>query len=167
MRLDPALGALAPPSLARGMGMMGNSAISLWSGAAQLERNGTACDGGTDGFFRGGVVGRIRLALWAQFKQESTHPPPVLHCGPPLLKNSLAAISRSCPANWEGADTYTGAEAAMKPPGYGVTTMRRGSYDDAALSLRPVSIQLAPGGRETKKGCLLGVNMHLKCPYSS
>lgn len=38
----------------------------------------------------------------------------------------------------------------MDSPGYGIAAMRRGSYDDAAASLRPVSIDLPSRGKGEK-----------------
>lgn len=38
----------------------------------------------------------------------------------------------------------------MDSTGYGVAATRRGSYDDAAASLRPVSIDLPSRGRGEK-----------------
>lgn len=39
----------------------------------------------------------------------------------------------------------------MDTPHYGIAAMRRGSYDDAAASLRPVSID-RPSERKGEKG---------------
>lgn len=41
-------------------------------------------------------------------------------------------------------------EGSMEPADYGITAMRRGSYDDAAASLRPVSIDPPSTGKGEK-----------------
>lgn len=151
---------------------MGTLAISLWDEAAQLERNRTACDGGTDGFPQGA------RSDWHCGPRSSRTAPLPSSVALLLSWTSLAAVRRSCPADSDDAalrnrrdessaintlHSFWSCQGKMEQPCYGVATARRGSFDDSALSLRPVSNRVLPVGSETTKRQLFSVTLQLNC----
>lgn len=93
---------------------MGITGISLWDEAAQLERNRTACDGGMDGFCQRGCC-QIRPMLWAQVKQDSPPPPPLLWLS---FVEDLITVSR---LGWYGAPEppkHMNPPVAVQPGNY-------------------------------------------------
>lgn len=115
---NPTFGGIVPPSLAREWGRGGRPDGNL--GDLIMERScptGAERDSlwwGMDGFCQRGCC-HIRPVLWAQVKQDSPPPP---SCGSPLLKTSLAAVSR---LGWYGAPEppkHMNPPVAVQPGNY-------------------------------------------------
>lgn len=145
--------------------LIGRTSMSLRDEEAPPERNRTGCNGRVHGFRgagRGSVDGGLDTSSGAVGPGQAQNNS-YLACqpGPPIVANLI-----SCSARWwvsscnrilrnfsaeprrlttrtflQNSERSLGllGDAGMDSPGNGVAVMRRGSYDDAAASLHPVS----------------------------
>lgn len=65
----------------------------------------------------------------------------------PAERNKLPSDNANCSTGLQGVRSLLG-DASMNTSEYGIAAMRRGSYDDAAASLRPVSINQPSKGKD-------------------